>query len=132
MNIKELYQEIILDHGKNPRNQKKIDNYSNDAKGYNPLCGDNVHIYLKLNENKNLLTNSYSYQTNENQKAIPILKVKDNRINLTNDIICKLKSCDKKTQKLTLDGCAKLCKVVDIYDGDTCRVVFNHNGQINK
>jgi len=54
MNIKELYQEIILDHGKNPRNQKKIDNYSNDAKGYNPLCGDNVHIYLKLNENKKI------------------------------------------------------------------------------
>ena len=52
--------------------------------------------------------------------------------NESDDIICKLKSCDKKTQKFTLDGCVKLCKVVDIYDGDTCRVVFNHNGQINK
>ena len=52
MNIKELYQEIILEHGKNPRNLRKTDNFNKDAKGYNPLCGDNVHIYLKLNEKK--------------------------------------------------------------------------------
>jgi len=50
MNIKELYQEIILEHGKNPRNLRKTDNFNKDAKGYNPLCGDNVHVYLKLNE----------------------------------------------------------------------------------
>ena len=52
MNLKELYQEIILEHGKNPRNLRKTDNYNKDAKGHNPLCGDNVHIYLKLNEQK--------------------------------------------------------------------------------
>ena len=52
MNLKELYQEIILDHGKNPRNLGKFDNYNKDAKGHNPLCGDNVHVYLRLNENK--------------------------------------------------------------------------------
>ncbi len=52
MNLKELYQEIILDHGKNPRNIGKFDNYNKDAKGHNPLCGDNVHVYLRLNENK--------------------------------------------------------------------------------
>ena len=52
MNIKELYQEIILEHGKNPRNLRKTDNFNKDAKGYNPLCGDKVHIYLKLNEIK--------------------------------------------------------------------------------
>ena len=52
MNIKELYQEIILEHGKNPRNLRKTDNFNKDAKGYNPLCGDNVHVYLKLNEQK--------------------------------------------------------------------------------
>ena len=52
MDLKELYQEIILDHGKNPRNLRKTENFNNDAKGHNPLCGDNVHIYLKLNENK--------------------------------------------------------------------------------
>ena len=52
MNIKELYQEIILEHGKNPRNLRKTDNFNKDAKGHNPLCGDKVHVYLKLNENK--------------------------------------------------------------------------------
>ena len=54
MNLKELYQEIILDHGKNPRNLRKAENFNKDAKGHNPLCGDNVHIYLKLNENKKI------------------------------------------------------------------------------
>ena len=46
MNIKELYQEIILEHGKNPRNLRKTDNFNKDAKGYNPLCGDNVHMFI--------------------------------------------------------------------------------------
>ena len=52
MNLKELYQELILEHGKNPRNLGKTENFNKDAKGNNPLCGDNVHVYLKLNENK--------------------------------------------------------------------------------
>jgi len=53
MNLKELYQEIILEHGKNPRNLGKTENFNKDAKGHNPLCGDNVHVYLKLdNRNK--------------------------------------------------------------------------------
>ena len=54
MNLKELYQEIILDHGKNPRNLRKTENFNKDAKGHNPLCGDKVHIFLKLNENKKI------------------------------------------------------------------------------
>ena len=54
MNLKELYQEIILDHGKNPRNLGSIDKFNRDAKGYNPLCGDKVHVYLKLNEKKKI------------------------------------------------------------------------------
>ena len=52
MNLKELYQEIILDHGKNPRNLGKFDNFNKDAKGHNPLCGDKVHLFLKIDENK--------------------------------------------------------------------------------
>jgi nitrogen fixation protein NifU and related proteins len=52
MNIKELYQEIILEHGKNPRNLRRTKNFNKDAIGKNPLCGDNVHVFLKLNENK--------------------------------------------------------------------------------
>ena len=52
MNLKELYQEIILDHGKNTRNLGKTENFNKDAKGNNPLCGDNVHVYLKLNDQR--------------------------------------------------------------------------------
>ena len=54
MELKELYQEIILDHGKNPRNLRKTENFNKDAKGHNPLCGDKVHVFLKIDENKNI------------------------------------------------------------------------------
>ena len=52
MNLKELYQEIILEHGKNPRNLRRTEDFNKDAKGNNPLCGDNVHVYLKLNDQR--------------------------------------------------------------------------------
>ena len=52
MDLKELYQEIILDHGKNPRNFGKCKNFTSDAKGHNPLCGDRVHIYAQLDKDK--------------------------------------------------------------------------------
>ena len=62
MNLNELYQEIILDHGKNPRNLRKTENFNKDAKGHNPLCGDKVHVYLKLNENKKVEDISFEGQ----------------------------------------------------------------------
>ncbi len=52
MDLKQLYQDIILEHGKNPRNLGKCEGYSHEAKGYNPLCGDKVHIYLKSDNKK--------------------------------------------------------------------------------
>ena len=52
MNLKELYQDIILEHGKSPRNFGKCEGHSHEAKGYNPLCGDQVHVYLKMNKNQ--------------------------------------------------------------------------------
>ena len=52
MDLKQLYQDIILEHGKSPRNLGKCEGYSHDAKGYNPLCGDKVHVYLKLDKQK--------------------------------------------------------------------------------
>ena len=54
MDLKELYQDIILEHGKSPRNLGVCQGYNHDAKGYNPLCGDKVHIFLKLNNDKKL------------------------------------------------------------------------------
>ncbi len=52
MDLKQLYQDIILDHGKSPRNFGKCVGYNSEAKGYNPLCGDKVHVYLKLDNGK--------------------------------------------------------------------------------
>ena len=46
--LKALYQEIILDHNRNPRNFKKMGDASCSVDGYNPLCGDHYTIYLKL------------------------------------------------------------------------------------
>ncbi len=47
--LKELYQEMILDHNKNPRNFHQLEGASLRAEGYNPLCGDHFFIFLKLN-----------------------------------------------------------------------------------
>ena len=52
MDLKELYQDIILEHGKSPRNFGKCEKYTHQAKGYNPLCGDKVQVYLKINNEK--------------------------------------------------------------------------------
>ncbi len=46
--IHELYQETILEHNKKPRNFKKLENLTHSAEGYNPLCGDHLHVYLKV------------------------------------------------------------------------------------
>jgi len=52
MDLKQLYQDIILEHGKSPRNFGKCEKYTHEAKGHNPLCGDQVQVYLKLNNEK--------------------------------------------------------------------------------
>ncbi len=46
--LNELYQEVILDHNKNPRNFREIENATNQADGHNPLCGDALKVYLNI------------------------------------------------------------------------------------
>jgi len=46
--LQDLYQELILDHGRKPRNFKALDNATRSAEGYNPLCGDKVKIYVEM------------------------------------------------------------------------------------
>jgi nitrogen fixation NifU-like protein len=46
MDLRELYQDIILDHGRHPRNFGKLDQPSHFAHGHNPLCGDKITVYL--------------------------------------------------------------------------------------
>ena len=59
MKLTELYQEIILDHGKNPRNKGICDQFNRDAKAHNPLCGDKVHIYLRVDKDKKVESLSF-------------------------------------------------------------------------
>ena len=121
MNVKELYQEIILDHGKNPRNLRKTENFNKDAKGHNPLCGDKVHIYLKLNENKKVEDISFEGQGCAISMAsasimTDLVKGKEEKevkeivndflemIKEKDEIVTKLLKEDEKTKLMCLSG----------------------------
>ena len=48
--VDDLYQETILDHSKRPRNHHSMDDANRKAEGYNPLCGDKLRLYLKVED----------------------------------------------------------------------------------
>ena len=107
MNLKELYQEIILDHGKNPRNVGKFENFNKDAKGHNPLCGDKVHLFLKLDENKKI--NDISFEGEGCAISLAsasiltdILKGKD--FNVAKIIIDNFLNLIKESKSITLNS----------------------------
>ena len=49
--LSELYQQVILDHNKKPRNFRKLESANHQAEGYNPLCGDQLTVYMNLDDN---------------------------------------------------------------------------------
>jgi len=50
--LRDLYQEVILDHSKNPKNYRCIDHPDHVAEGYNPLCGDRITLFIKMEDGK--------------------------------------------------------------------------------
>lgn len=60
MHTNSLYQEVILDHNRKPRNYGKLEHASHHATGHNPLCGDRLDISLQLNENDQI--NAIAFQ----------------------------------------------------------------------
>lgn len=52
--MRELYQEIILDHNKAPRNYRKPDDANREAEGYNPLCGDHYTVFARVDSNQQI------------------------------------------------------------------------------
>jgi nitrogen fixation NifU-like protein len=50
--LRELYQEIILDHNKNPRNFGQLEGANRTQEGYNPLCGDHLHVHLRIEQDR--------------------------------------------------------------------------------
>ncbi len=49
--LRDLYQEVIFDHNRNPRNFRIIENADRQVEGFNPLCGDRLTLFLKLDKN---------------------------------------------------------------------------------
>jgi len=52
MDLKELYRDVILDHNKRPRNFGRLDPADAHADGHNPLCGDRLSVFVKMNGNR--------------------------------------------------------------------------------
>lgn len=50
--LRDLYQEVILDHNKQPRNFRELDDPTHEGKGYNPLCGDRVDLYVRVQDDQ--------------------------------------------------------------------------------
>ena len=48
--LEELYQEVVMDHNRKPRNYRELDEPDHTANGYNPFCGDVVTLYLKMDD----------------------------------------------------------------------------------
>jgi nitrogen fixation NifU-like protein len=52
MSLQDLYQEIILDHGKSPRNFGELEEFTHEAEGFNPLCGDQVRLRVRIEDGR--------------------------------------------------------------------------------
>jgi len=50
--LRELYQQVILDHNRNPRNYKELPNATKRVDGYNPLCGDHYTVFVDIDDDK--------------------------------------------------------------------------------
>jgi nitrogen fixation protein NifU and related proteins len=50
--LMDLYRQIVLDHSRHPRNQRRPGNYDREAEGHNPLCGDKVRVFLSLRDDQ--------------------------------------------------------------------------------
>lgn len=48
--LKDLYQEVIVDHNRSPRNFRKMEDANRTAEGFNPLCGDRLTLYMRVND----------------------------------------------------------------------------------
>ena len=48
--LDELYQQVVMEHSRHPRNLKKLDNANRSADGFNPFCGDKISLYLEVDE----------------------------------------------------------------------------------
>ena len=114
MELKELYQEIILDHGKNPRNKGRCDKFNREAKGHNPLCGDKVQIFLRLDTNQKVEDISFEGEGCAISLAsasilTDIIKGKD--FNIAKKIILDFLEMVKNEAKITINSLSEDQKI---------------------
>ncbi len=110
MDLKELYQEIILDHGKSPRNKKKCDGFNKEAEGYNPLCGDKVHVFLKLDDNKKVSDVSFEGEgcaISMASASIMTEIVKGKDFDIAKKIISEFLTMIREGSKITINNVSK-------------------------
>ncbi len=110
MNLKELYQEIILEHGKNPRNKKKCDGFNKHAKGNNPLCGDKVHVFLKINNEKKVEDISFEGEgcaISMASASIMTETIKGKEFNIAKKILENFLEMLKEGSKLNINSLSK-------------------------
>ena len=124
MDLKDFYQQLILDHGQNPRYLGKFENFNKDAKGHNPLCGDKVHVYLKLDENKkisdikfegegcaiSMASASIMTELMKNKEEPEVKEMIDDFLKMIKDspeLSSKIISEDEKTKLMSLSGVKK-------------------------
>ena len=77
MNIRGLYQEIILDHAKNPQNFGGPDQYTCTAEGNNPMCGDQLTVYIDVQDD---IISNLSYRARECAISIASASIKSQSI----------------------------------------------------
>jgi len=107
MELKELYQEIILDHGKNPKNKGKCLGFNYEAEAHNPLCGDKVHIYLNLDKEnvvKDISFEGEGCAISLASASILTETLKNKDLNLTKDISENFLEMIKNKKKLLINS----------------------------
>jgi nitrogen fixation NifU-like protein len=52
MDLNDLYRDVIVDHNRSPRNFRQIEPPRREADGFNPLCGDKLHVYLRISDDR--------------------------------------------------------------------------------
>ena len=107
MELKELYQEIILDHGKNPKNKGKCLGFNHEAEAHNPLCGDKVHIYLNLDKENIVIDISFEGEgcaISLASASILTETLKNKNLNLTKNISENFLEMIKNKKKLLINS----------------------------
>ena len=111
MDLKQLYQDIILEHGKSPRNFGKCVGHNHAAKGHNPLCGDKLNLYLDVDtEDRIALARAYYNDS--------LLSLKNRLKTFPDVLVAKIFRFNPGTPLPSLTEKASEAPEISLYDDD--------------